>query len=869
MSQRILATKLYFPAARPGQIRRPGLIDRLRAGFRGKLTLVSAPAGFGKTTLVSEWIAGDERPAAWLSLDDRDNDPSQFLTYVVAALQSVDATLGADLMTALQSPQPPHVVSLLTTLLNELATMPYDFVLTLDDYHTLDNRDIDDALSFLIDNQPPQLHLVIITREDPRLPLARLRARGDLNEIRAADLRFTPQEAAEFLQAMGLDLSADDVAILEARTEGWIAGLQLAAISMQGEPDKRQFVQSFSGAHHFVLDYLVEEALNRQPAHIHDFLLSTSILDRMCAPLCDAVVNDDSYLAEDALAYIRNANLFLIPLDNERRWYRYHHLFGDFLRKRLGSVEDAALPELHIRASIWYEANGLAVEAFQHAAAAEDIDRAIRLVEGGGTPLYLRGFAHLALSWLQSLSTKAMDSRPILWVMYAWVLWISYKSSHVEAKLRGAEAALDNLPPDHETNETLGRIAAMRAMLAANDYQTEVMIDQSHRALALLADTQDYVRLAVKRTLASAHHIQGNRGEAIQAYTETIDMCEASDNVFTNILATTGLGMVQEMDTQLPSAEQSYRRVLELVGDPIQPVACEASLGLARLSYEWNLLDQAEYFGEQTIRLADQIDGIDTAAAGQVLLARLAFARGDMSIAAQTLADVKALAIQRQFTVQLPRIVDLQIWVCLRQGDPGTAVSLLEEHDTPLNRARLALAHGEPAEALAAVALYRQQMEAKAWRDEILKALVMAALAHDAIVDVEAAMSAIHEAFTLAQPRGYVRTFIDEGQAMRRLVAEAARRGVKPEYARTLLTAFETERGPARLIANQPLIEPLSERELQILSMVADGLSNREISERLFISLSTVKGHNRNIFDKLAVKRRTEAVARARDLGLI
>src|SRR3954452_12047406 len=374
MTPPILATKLYIPLPRPNAVPRQRLMARLNEGLHRKLTLISAPAGFGKTTLVSEWVAGCGRPVAWLSLEEGDSDPTRFLTYLVAALQTIAPTTGTGLMGALQSPQPSTAESMLTALLNDITTMPDAFMLVLDDYHLIDARAVDAALTFLLEHLPPHAHLVIATREDPPLPLARFRARGQLTELRATDLRFTSSEAAAFLNhVMGLRLSTDDIAALEARTEGWIAGLQLAALSMHGRSDTGRFIQAFTGSHRFVLDYLVEEVLQQQPVSIQHFLLRTSILDRLCGPLCDTVLGDPVGSGQAALHAIERANLFLVPLDVERHWYRYHHLFGEFLRQRL--IQDASLAgggvaQLHTRASIWYEAQGLDLEALQHAAAA-------------------------------------------------------------------------------------------------------------------------------------------------------------------------------------------------------------------------------------------------------------------------------------------------------------------------------------------------------------------------------------------------------------------------------------------------------------------------------------------------------------------
>src|SRR6266568_2634832 len=462
----ILATKLYIPRLRPNVVSRPRLLERLNEGLHGKLILISAPAGFGKTTLVSQWLAAGPRPTAWLSLDEGENDPTRFLTYLVAALQTIAATLGEGALGVLQSPQPSPTESMLTALLNEITAIPDQFVLVLDDYHVIESKPVDQALTYLVEHQPPQMHLVIATREDPQLPLARLRARGQLTELRAADLRFTPSEAAGFLnQGMGLNLSAEDITALETRTEGWIAGLQLAALSMQGQQDSASFITSFTGSHHFVLDYLVEEVLGQQPESIQTFLLRTSILDRLCGPLCDAVLLTPSGTGRATLEDLERANLFLAPLDNERRWYRYHHLFADLLRQRLhqstaSSPGDAEsqVNALHIRASVWYEDHGLEIEAFHHAVAAHDVERAERLMEGKGIPLHFRGAVTALLAWLESLPTTVLNARPSLWVRYASLLLVNGQTTGVEEKLQAAETALQRAEADNKTRNLVGQM---------------------------------------------------------------------------------------------------------------------------------------------------------------------------------------------------------------------------------------------------------------------------------------------------------------------------------------------------------------------------------------------------------------------------
>jgi len=885
MSTPILATKLYIPSPRPKVVLRPRLIAQLNDGlhqnqnFGCKLTLISAPAGFGKTTLVSEWVAGCQRPVAWFSLDEGDNDPARFLTYLVSALQTIDVNIGKGVLGILQSPQPSPTESILTTLLNDITTISDSFILVLDDYHVIDSKPVDQALVFLVEHLPPQMHMVIATREDPPLPLARLRVRGQLTELRAADLRFTPAETADFLnQVKGLNLSAEDIDALEIRTEGWIAGLQLAALSMQGYEDVTGFIQSFTGSHHYILDYLVEEVLGLQPERVQTFLLHTSILDRMCGSLCDAVLLDPSVSGQETLEYLERANLFIVPLDSERRWYRYHHLFTELLRQRLSQSafsgnKEGGVAEYHIRASQWYEDNDLEIEAFQHAAASNDIERAARLVEGKGMPLQFRGALAPVLIWLASLSTTVLDARPSLWVMYASALSMTGQLTGVEPKLQAAEAVLQGAELDDKTRNLIGHIAAIRALLAAVQNQVDVIIAQSHRALEYLHPDNLAVRTATIWFLGTAYHLQGDRAAAGRCYTEAIAISQASGNLVINLNATTGLGKVQEMGNQLYRAAETYRRVLQLVGDSSQPAGCEAQLGLARILYEWNDLDAAEQHGQQSLQLAQQIENTNRAVSCEVFLASLKLARGDVAGAAAMLAQTNKAVDQHNFVNRIPEVATAQVLVLLRQGDLAAAAQLVHTHQLPISQAQVHLAQGDASAALAALEAVRRQMEANGWEDELLKIMVLQAVAFHAHAEKDKAMQLLGDALALAEPGGFIRIFVDEGQAMAQLLFEAAEHGVMPDYVGKLLAAFQavaqTSEDKPNLPLAQPLIEPLSQRELEVLQLIAQGLSNRQISERLFLALSTVKGHSRIIFDKLQVQRRTEAVARARELGML
>ena len=895
----ILVTKLYIPPPRLKIVLRPRLIERLNQGLSTGgtpgMTLISAPAGFGKTTLLSEWVANCHLPVAWLALDEGDSDPARFLVYLVAALQNISANIGHGVLASLDAagPQLPPVKSILTALLNEISAFPHDFILVLDDYHLIESQSVDQALTFVLEHLPSHMHLVIATREDPNLPLPRLRARGQLTELRVTDLRFTPAEAADFLnQVMGLKLMPEDIAALETHTEGWIAGLQLAALSLRGHADIPGFIQSFTGSHHFVTDYLVEEVLQQQSESIQAFLLRTSILDRLCGPLCDAVLLDPAASGQETLEFLERANLFIVPLDNERGWYRYHHLFADLLRQRLQQQlrKQAASPsrdpgdngvdvaEFHRRASAWYEDNGFEFEAFQHAAAANDVERAERLIESKGMPLHFRGASTAIIGWLASLPAPVLDARPSLQVRYATLSLVTGQTTGVEERLQAAEAALTAAQQgdrmDDRTRDLIGQIAAARSTIALTHYQPEVMLVQSRRALEFLPPDNLTFRATAYWTMAFAYQLLGDRAATSRAYSEGALISQEAGNTFNLILAISGLGLIQELENQLFAAAETYRRVLRLFGEQPLPNACEAYLGLARISYEWNDLDAAEQQAQQSLVLARQFDRlIDRFVISQVFLARLKMARGDLAGAEAILAEAEQATRQNNFVFRMPEVAAGQVLLLLRQGNLAEAAHLAQSYDLPVIQARVHLAQGDPAAALALLEPLRQQMETKHWEDERLKVMVLQAVALNVLGQKDQAVQVLGDALALAEPGGFMRIFIDEGMPMVELLSGAVARGVAPEYVARLLAVFKVEQqkgeDKSSMPYAQPLIEPLSQRELEILRLIAQGLSNQEISRTLFLALNTVKGHNRIIFDKLQVQSRTEAVARARQLGLL
>src|SRR6266702_4641735 len=574
----ILATKLYLPRLRPNVVSRPRLIERLNEGLHRKLTLIAAPAGFGKTTLVSEWVAFIERATARRSLDEGDNDPARFLAYLVAALQTIAATLGEGVLGVLQSPQPPPPEAILTALLNEITTLPDHFVLVLDDYHVIDAKPVDIVLTYLVEHLPPQMHLVIATREDPDLPLARLRARGHLTEVRAADLRFTASEAAEFLnQVMGLTLSAEDIAALEDRTEGWIAGLQLAALSLQGHLDVHGFIRAFAGDHRYIVDYLVAEVLQRQPESVRSFLLQTAILDRLHGPLCDAVTVQEQSNAR--LEALERGNFFVVPLDDKRHWYRYHHLFADVLSAHLRAEQPDQVAPLHRRASAWYEQHGSAADAIRHALAAEDFERAADLVERAVPEMRRIRQEATVLGWLKVLPDELVHCRPVLSVGYAWALLAGGELEAAHARLRDAERWLDTtadtselaLVPsaemvvvdEEEFRRLPASIAVYRAALAQVQGDVADTVKYARQALDLVPEDDHLPRGAAEALLGLASWASGDLETANRTYADGMARVQRAGNISDAISGTIFLADIRIAQGRLHEAMRTYEHTLQ------------------------------------------------------------------------------------------------------------------------------------------------------------------------------------------------------------------------------------------------------------------------------------------------------------------
>ncbi len=902
----LLATKLYLPPPRPGTVIRRRLLDRLNEGLHCKLILVSAPAGFGKTTLVSEWLAGCGQPVAWLSLDEADNDLVRFVAYLEAALHTISAGpasaagIGEAMFGAFPTAQASSAEELLTPLLNQLATVPDPFILALDDYHLIDTEPVNQVLAFLLEHLPPQMHLLISTREDPDLSLARLRATRQLVELRAADLRFTPAESAEFLnQGMNLGLSAEDVAALDMRTEGWIVGLQLAALalqgtlSMQGRTDAANFVQAFTGSHRFVLDYLAEEVLRRQPEPTLDFLLQTAVLDRLSGPLCDAVTARSD--GRTMLESLEHGNLFTVPLDDQRRWYRYHHLFADVLQSRLNDEQPDSVSHLHRRASLWYEQNDLPVESIRHALAARDFDRAANLIERAWAAMDVNMQSATWLGLARALPNDLIRIRPVLSAGYAWALLDSGDLETCEAWLYNAERWLESpLPEMVVADEALFRllpatIATARAYRALALGYIPDAVQHAQRALNLMPDQDDIRHIQAISLLGIAHYANGDLESADRSLTEFRTYLLTTSAISTAIGITFVLAEIKRARGRLHEAAATYAQALQFAasqGEPLPVGAADLYRGLSELAREWGNLESAAQHLLTAQNLSEQAALTGWPHRRCVAEARLKQAQGDLVRALELLDEAERRYIRSPLPDVRP-IFALRVRIWLAQGrlsealgwarerglSTNDAVSYLREFELlTLARLHIALYRNVPDnEAICgAMSLLDRLLQAAEAGDRIetvIEIRMLQALALQARNDIPRALEFLEQALTLAQPEGYVRLFVDEGPSMMALLREAARRGIAPDYVSLLQSALGQAEN--KIPSAQVLVEPLSDREIEVLRLLATDLSGPEIARELMISLSTLRTHTQNIYSKLGVNNRRAAIRRAEELHLL
>jgi LuxR family maltose regulon positive regulatory protein len=943
----ILATKLYVPQPQPNLVARPYLLARLNTTLQRLpgVIVLSAPPGFGKTTLLSEWLADlrftisdfglkdDEIPkgyvvenrksqiqnrVAWLSLDADDNNTRRFLAYCVAALQSIQPGLGESALTTLRATPTGYVPPgmLITPLINQMMAITEPFIFVFDDYHLITNPILHNGLAFLLENLPPHLTLVITSRTELPVSLARLRGQGQLTELGAADLRFTATEAATFLnRVMDCRLSPAQVDILEARTEGWIAGLQMAAISMRGVKDTAAFVQSFSGTHRHILDYLLEEVLNRQPDPIQHFLLQTSILNRLTGPLCDAVIdnskskiqNPKSKIAsgQQMLNRLEQANLFIVPLDDERRWYRYHHLFADLLRHRLEQVEGAAgVAKLHNRASQWYEENGFVAEAMSHALAAMDVARIVRLAKEKAATMLSRSELVTLLSWLDILPQALAHSRPRFALLQAWAMVLTGQLQAVETHLQEAELEF-NAGPQLEQADIFGETTTLRAAVAYFQRDMETAIELYRRALRHTPPDNLFLRGIVMQCLGAAHSWLGNVVEATRAFTEASVISQSTGNLQVALIALWNLAQLQVEQGYLHQADKIYREALQLVDrqpapqqTQLLPHTGRIYIGLAEVMVEWDRLNEAEEQANKGLVLAEEGHESGTLSGGYLILARIKQAQGDLSAAAEYVQTAQHYA--NRYTG--PRYLAAQCatyraWLWLRQGNLRAVNSWLQEQHLQLDplpapipylregeyliQARLLLALAQQPNGEADITPETALLEAinilnclaKAAQNSqragtLIEVIILQALLFQAQGNLDKSLAALKAALSIAEPEGYIRCFVDEGAAIAGLLRQAANQKIAPNYVSRLLTAFE--QSPHLPGPQSPLLlDPLSEREIEILHLIAGGMSNKELAQELIVTVGTVKWHLNNIYGKLGVKSRTQAVARARELGLL
>ena len=893
MPQTLVKTKLRPPRTRPKLVERPRLDELLDRGGRRKLTLVSAPAGFGKTTLLVEWLAGrtgDERSVVWVSLDGSDNDPAHFFSYLMGALRNVKEGIGEGVLASLRSPELPPIEILVGALINELAGAGRRVTVFLDDYHVIGSEHVHEAVSFLLEHLPENVRLVIATRTDPPLHLPRLRARDQVAEIKAADLRFTPDEAAAFLRdVMGLSLSAEDVATLEGVTEGWIAALQLAALSMRDRGDATAFVGSFSGSNRHVLDFLAEEVLERQPADVREFLLKTSVLERMSAPLCDALTGRDD--GQGMLERLDRGNLFVVALDDERGWYRYHHLFGDFLRGRLERERPESAEALHLRASGWYEENGYLAEAIGHTLSAPDHDLAARLIEEAVEEAVERGEGSTALRWLEALPTGAKRLRPRLFVEHAVALVITGRPDDAEPLLKEAERAAEVTGEDDRF--LLGFASTVRSWLARLRGDAPEAVELARRALSLLPEGEAPVRSYAAVRLGDALRAVGDLSAAGEAYAEAAETDRAARHAYGRLAGVVMHARVRAEQGRLREADEAYGRAKRLLtedGFELSPAAGIVQIGMGALLYERDDLDGAERALERGVELAERTGDVGTLVWAYVALSRAKRARGDEGRALGLARRAERVARDSGADLQIAIALAWTTRLLLARGYLAEAVALEQERAANaenaavaaravdrLTSARVLHAQGRHREALPTLEELGETAETAGRTGDLIEILALQALALWAGSKKERAVSALARALALAEPEGYVRTLIDEGTPMGDLLSatlEARQSGrfdaagrISVSYLARLLAAVAREATtPA---ADERFLKPLSERELEVLALIAAGNSNQEIAARLFVSTSTVKTHVNRLYRKLGARSRTQAIARAREMDLL
>jgi LuxR family maltose regulon positive regulatory protein len=885
----ILSTKLFIPPPRKDLVSRPRLIEALRQGSSNKLTLISAPAGYGKTTLLSEWIDLREMPFGWLSLDQGDNNLDRFMAYLYASLSSIPIEVEDGIAEDFGSVQDNPLEELLIPLINQISLTEGHFTLVLDDYYLIHDAQVHEIVSYLLNHLPSQMHLVIATRTDPQLRLSQLRAQGELCEIRAEELRFTDQEAIHFLnQSMNLGLASDDIHTLTQKTEGWIAGLQLAALSLQGHQDKRAFISAFAGDDRYIADYLLDEALKRQPSHIQNFLLQTSILERLCAPLCNAVTGRND--SQAILIELELANLFLVPLDSQRNWFRYHQLFADLLNNRLHQLQAQALPSYHKKASTWYQENDLYPDALNHALAINDLEQIIDLT--AQMSVYNMDYKEsiALLAWLGHLPESVFRDNPRLLVTRTWALLNTGEYSSVEANLAEIESMLLHTTISSELATILqGHIAAVKSSLAELLDDEYSVIQQAEQALGYLPANEVKLRSFVSIRRANCIAWLGELDKAIPIYQQVGEASKLVGDGHLAIAALSEMSVIQMFTGKLRlgmkniAEVNNYAEMLAQRDGRRLPAMGILYRHLSYFNREQNKLSEAAYYAQEAVEICKKWGEKEALLFGYLALAKVQFSKGEFQNVAQSCNRFLKIAAQIS-PKAYEQLKSWKIYFELLQGKvDGARMWLGESSFSPSDQfgyerrfefQNLALY-------LTAIADYSQALEVNhallkvvmdagdmilSMQHQFLQAVILEKMnkTGETMVVIEAALN-------LAADQGYVRTILDLGEPVIGILYKAAQRDIQPEYCLHLIHEFEQASPSAVRVSGRSteLVEELSDREIEVLNLIAKGSTNQEIAQELILSLYTVKSHARNIYSKLGVKNRTEAVARARMLGLL
>jgi len=891
----IISTKLSIPPLRSRLVQRPRLILKLKQGLEYGFVLISAPAGYGKSTLLSAWLNRNECSAAWLSLDDSDNDPTRFLTYLSAAFHSAYPSMDNLFINNIGFNTQPDVESLLTPLINHLNQLETPFCLILDDYHVIQNQVVHQAVNFLLENRPPEMHMVIATRADPPLPLARLRARSDMLELRLADLRFTEQEAADFLNhTMGLKITSEDVSRLTKRTEGWIAGLQMAALSMQNTDDLSSFITNLTGTHHYIFDYLIEEILKQQTPEIHTFLLSTSILEQLIAPLCDYMLEFDKESASNRsssviLEELEHANLFIIPLDHEQRWYRYHPLFAELLRGYLQQNKASKIPTLHCRASAWFESQGLYADAIRHLFAANDWEGVVRLVSTNIFALLEQNELNSVARQLDNMTSVKSSARPWLLIGRAWLAAYTGQLRSVEPFLKLAEYEISGLNSELELQTLGGHIAAIRAYTNWIGDNREISISAARAALEWLPESEHLIRCQASTLLGLTLHDFDAREQALKQALVDARACGVSH---VTVFAHGCWAWMLAMQGRLREANAACQEAIQWSqsGSSHQPLPTLSHV-YSTLSFvlcEWNDLEGALYYSNEAVNLARRWEQADALHFALDNLGNAMFAAGDIEgalnihnqawqVALRTSRWFEEITISQEVEWDLAQDNLESALASLRmahvQMDEASKISFTTytSQMLPLTFIQIFLAQKQFAKALSISQLFIDELVTRKIGYYVIRVLTWQALAYHGLKQDAQALETLKRVLALAAPEGFIRTFIKPQPEMISLLHQARIARIMPTYVDKLLSASEqsVKNQPTKVVATSGLVEPLSEREMDVLKLLAQGYTDKKIAENLVIARETVHKHLKNIYGKLDVHSRTEAIVRARELKLL